>query len=121
MDGRMSVSENLPQQEPPMARRSPRPELTDEQRAEAERIRQALLEQADDDLRALAELLASKDDANTFGATEFAVRDIVHRIGAKAIETALEGRKKGGTKGRLTPAPTAARRPDSNAGGTNPS
>jgi hypothetical protein len=99
-----------------MPRRTP---LTPEQQAEADRIRQALLEQADDDIRALAELLASTDDANTFGATEFAVRDIAHRIGAKAIEAALDGRKKGGTRGRPTPARTAARRPGSNAGGTS--
>jgi hypothetical protein len=32
------------------------------------------------------------------GQTEFEVRDRVHQIGAKAIETALDERKKGGTK-----------------------
>ena len=31
--------------------------------------------------------------------TEFEARDITHRIGAKALETALEERKKGATKG----------------------
>jgi hypothetical protein len=98
-----------------------RPELTPEQQAQAERIRQALLEASVDDIRELAELLATKDDSNIFGATEFAVRDIVQRIGAKAIQTALEERKKGATKVAPTPAPTAVKPPSSNAGPANPS
>ena len=83
-----------------MPRRSTRPPLTPEQQAEADRIRQALLDASAEELRELAELLATQDDSTIFGATEFAVRDIVHKIGAKAIQTALEGRKKGGTTDR---------------------
>lgn len=104
-----------------MARRTTPPTLTPEQRAEADRIFAALQQAAVADLRELADLLATKDDANTFGATEFTVRDIVHRIGAKALESALEGRKKGGTTGPPTPAPTAASPPGSTAGGPSPS
>ncbi len=100
---------------------STRPELTAEQRAEAQRIRQALLDAASEDLDELAELLASKDDTNTFGATEFSVRDIVLRLGAKAIEAALAGRKKGGTTGPTAPAPTAASPPSSSDTGARPS
>ena len=99
-----------------MARRPARPELTSEQRAEADRIHAAMLQTAEADLRELAELLATKDDTNTLGATEFAVRDIVLRVGAKAIETALEERKKGGTTGPAAPAPTAPRPPSSSVG-----
>lgn len=99
-----------------MARRTPRPELTPDQRAEADRIHVAMLQAAEADLRELAELLATKDDANTFGATEFTVRDIVLRVGAKAVEAALEGRKKGGTTGPAGPAPTAPSRPGSSGG-----
>jgi hypothetical protein len=102
-----------------MSRRTTRPELTPEQQAEADRIRQALLDAAAADIRELAELLAATDDAHTFGATEFAVRDIVHRIGAKAVETALEGRKKGGTTGRVGPAPRVPRPHDSSGGGAS--
>ena len=82
-----------------MPRRTTRPTLTPEQRAEAQRIRQALLEAATSDLDELAELLAVTDDEHAFGATEFAVRDIVLRVGAEAIETALAGRKKRGYDG----------------------
>lgn len=99
----------------------PRSALTAEQQVEADRIRDALLEASADDIRELAELLASKDDTNTFGATEFAVRGIVHRIGAKAIESALSGRKKGGTTGPVAPALTAPRPPSSSDTGTSPS
>jgi hypothetical protein len=45
-------------------------------------------------------LLVSKQDHELFGETEFQVRDLVHEIGARAIETAVNERKKGGTKGR---------------------
>ena len=103
-----------------MPRRTARPALTTEQRAEAQRIRQALLDASSEDLDELAELLASTDDTNTFGATEFAVRDIVHRIGAKAIQSALSGRKKGGTTGPVAPAPTAPKPPSSSDTGASP-
>lgn len=104
-----------------MARRTTRPVLSAEQQAEADRIRDALLEASAEDIRELAELLATKDDTNTFGATEFAVRDIVQRIGAKAIQSALAGRKKGGTTGPAAPAPTAPRAPSSSDTGTSAS
>jgi hypothetical protein len=93
-----------------------RTDLTPDQRADADRIHAALLSAAATDLRELAELLATKDDRTVFGATEFAVRDIVLRVGAKAVEAALAGRKKGGTTGPVGPARTAARRPSSSAG-----
>jgi hypothetical protein len=76
-----------------------RPELTPEQRDEAQRIERILMESVRDDIRTLAELMASKPDRQLLGKTEFEVRDLVHKIGAKAIETTLEGRKKGATKG----------------------
>jgi hypothetical protein len=92
-------------------------DLTADQEAEARRIYDALKQSADADLMALARLLASKADGELFGATEFAVRDAVHRVGAKAIEAALAGRKKGGTTAPAAPAPAAARRRASSGGG----
>ena len=93
-----------------------RPSLTPEQQAEAQRLYEVLRRVTDADLHDLAELLAGKADDELFGATEFQVRDAVHRIGAKAIETALDGRKKGGTTAPAGPAPAAARRPSSRGG-----
>jgi hypothetical protein len=93
-----------------------RPDLTPEQQADADRIHAALVSAAATDLRELAELLAARDDRTTFGATEFAVRDIVLRVGAKAVEAALAGRKKGGTTAAPGPARDAARPPGSSAG-----
>jgi hypothetical protein len=75
------------------------PTLSPEQQAEAQRIAGILLEAARDEVVAIAELLASKPDHKLLGKAEFEVRDRVHKIGAKAIETALNERKKGGTKG----------------------
>lgn len=74
--------------------------LSAEQEAEAKRIFDVLKQTSDQDLMALARLLASKPNRELLGKTEFEVRDRVHQIGAKAVEAALEERKKGGTKGR---------------------
>ena len=65
----------------------------------SDRIFETLRQAAEADLRSLADLLASKEDRQLLGKTEFEVRDLVHRIGAKALETALDERKKGGTEG----------------------
>jgi len=81
--------------------RTPNPSLTPEQAAEAERIFQVLQEASADEQWRIAQLLASKSDRELLGQTEYEVRALVHQIGAKAIQTALQGRKKGATKGRV--------------------
>lgn len=68
-----------------------------EQEAEAQRIYQILKQNADQELLAMARLLASKPNRELLGQTEFEIRDRVHEIGARAIQTALSERKKGGT------------------------
>lgn len=71
-------------------------ELTAEQEAEAQRIEAVLLEAAQEDLREMARLMASKQDHEIFGQTEYEVRELCHRLGAKALEaTANERAKKG--------------------------
>jgi hypothetical protein len=91
-------------------------DLTPDQEAEAQRIFAVLKRTSEADLISLARLLASKADRDLLGATEFAVRDRVLRIGAQALETALQERKKGAMTGRAAPARTARRRRDSTAG-----
>jgi hypothetical protein len=59
----------------------------------------------------ITRLLVSKPDRELLGQTEFEIRDRVHKVGAHALETALAERKKGGTKGRARPVPTARNRP----------
>ena len=80
--------------------RAPDPSLTPDQAADAERIYQALRQASEDEHWRIAQLLASKPDSQLLGQTEYEVRDLVHRTGAKAIQAALDGRKKGGTGGR---------------------
>jgi hypothetical protein len=80
--------------------RAPDFDLTPEQIADAERIYQILRETTEDDHWRMAQLLASKRDDQLFGQTEYEVRDLTHKTGAKAIQSALDGRKKGATKGR---------------------
>ena len=72
--------------------------LPEEQARRAEQLFESLKSAAEHDLRAIAELLATKPDEQLFGATEFQLRDLVHRLGAKALQTAAQRRKKGGTQ-----------------------
>jgi hypothetical protein len=80
--------------------RTPDFDLTPAQVADAERIYEILREATEDDHWRMAQLLASKRDDQLFGPTEYEVRDLTHKAGAKAIQAALDGRKKGDTKGR---------------------
>ena len=75
-------------------------DLTPEQEAEAQRLFELLRQPFLDEARRLARLLAAKPDDQLLGRTEFEVRDAVHRLGASALQTALDGRKKGGTRAR---------------------
>jgi len=74
-------------------------DLTAQQKAEAQRLYEALQTPFLAEARRLAELLASKPDAQLLGRTEFEVRNAVHRLGAQALQAALDERKKGATKG----------------------
>ena len=47
----------------------------------------------------IAVLLAGKADHELFGQTEFELREIVHRLGAKALETVANERLKKGVPG----------------------
>ena len=71
--------------------------LTTTQQADADRIYEALRTSLDTDIKQIAELLAAKPDGQLLGATEFTLRDLVLKAGAKALQTALDGRKKGAT------------------------
>ena len=73
-------------------------DLTPHQEAEAQRLFEALQQPFLDEARRLARLLAAKPDSQLLGKTEFEVRDAVHRLGATALQSALDERKKGATK-----------------------
>lgn len=90
--------------------------LTVAQEAEAQQLVQRIQEVAREDLVALARLLVSKPEAETFGQTEFQARDIIHRVAAKAFETHL-AQKKTVTAAPASPAPTANRPLSSRATG----
>jgi hypothetical protein len=81
-----------------MSRSKPSIELDEEQEAEAQRIYERLQGAFDEELKSMARLLASKANHQLFGQTEFELRDRVHELGAKALETAADERQK---KGRV--------------------
>ena len=87
--------------------------LTPEQLTEAERIEDIVMAKARVEIRAMALLMVSKSNRELLGATEFRLRDAVHRIGAHALDAALEGRKKRGTEVRALPVRNVVNRPNS--------
>ena len=78
-----------------MAARNLGIQLTAEQQAEAQRIKGILMKSVEEEVELMAQLMTSKANCDLLGETEFEVRDIVHRIGAKAVETVVNERKKG--------------------------
>jgi hypothetical protein len=74
--------------------------LSPEQEAEAQHLYELLQQTFLDEARRFARLLASKADGEQLGRTESEVRDQFHRLAATALQTALNERKKGGTRAR---------------------
>jgi hypothetical protein len=74
--------------------------LTPEQEVEAQRIAAIIGKRAQEEALQMARIMVSKADAELLGATEFEIRDRAHKLAAHAIETAVNERKKGGTKDR---------------------
>jgi len=74
--------------------------LTPEQEAEAQRLADIIVQKTKEEALQMARLLVSKPDRELLGATEFEIRERVHKIGAFALETAVNERKKGGTQVR---------------------
>jgi hypothetical protein len=66
-----------------------------EKDAEIKHLAQAIREAIDTEINELAANLATTDDAHLFGANEFKIRDIAHKIAAKAIEQHLAQKKLG--------------------------
>jgi hypothetical protein len=72
--------------------------MSPEQFEEAQRIYAVTQQAANEELWLMSCLMASKEDRQMLGQTEFQLRDHVHRIGAFALENAVnERRKKGAT------------------------
>lgn len=92
--------------------------LTPEQLAEAQRNFEVMKKAAEEDLWRIACLMAGKPDNRLLGRTEFEVRDHLLRIGAKAVQTAVNGRKKRATKGAAPSVENAVETPASSSGGT---
>lgn len=74
--------------------------LTPEQEAEAQRLATIIGKKAQEEALNMARILASKADAEILGRNEFVMRERGLKIVAHALETALNERKKRGTKGQ---------------------
>lgn len=75
------------------------PELSAEQEAEARRLAEVIAEATQEDFLRIARLLVTRKEADLFGQTEFTIRDIMLRAGAKAYQAHL-GQKKTATRGQ---------------------
>lgn len=89
--------------------------LTPEQELEAQELATRIRQAVDGDILQLARLLVSKPEQETFGQTEFEVRDIVHHLGATAMQTHLS-QKKTATAVAASSARTAAKARSSKTG-----
>jgi hypothetical protein len=76
----------------------PTPPVTPEKQAEIEDLERAIRQAIDEEIGELAANLATTDDAHLFGANEFKIRALAHKIAAKALEQHL-AQKKTDTKG----------------------
>ena len=72
--------------------------LTPAQEAQAQRLATLVGKKVEEEVLNMARIMASKPDAELLGPTEFRIRDRAHKLAAHALETALNERKKGGTK-----------------------
>ena len=88
-----------------------------DRQSEVKRVTGLVMRAVADDIQRMAELFVSKKDHELFGRTEFQLRDLLLKAGARATEAVLEDRKKGGTKAAAPPARSAAAMPASSIGG----
>jgi parvulin-like peptidyl-prolyl isomerase len=72
---------------------STRSSLSVEKEVEAQALAARLRQIVDDDLVEVARLLVGKSDREIFGETEFQLRDILLKAGAKALEEHLRQKK----------------------------
>src|SRR5262245_35206094 len=93
--------------------------LTPEQEARAQELAQAIREAAEDEILQIARTLAATDDRHVFGSTEFRIRHLALKIGAKAY-AAHPAEKKTATRAPASPARTATTLPPTTATGPEP-
>jgi parvulin-like peptidyl-prolyl isomerase len=72
---------------------STRLSLSAEQETEAQGLAERIRELAEEEFLHIARLLVSKPDREIFGETEFQIRDILLKAGAKAMEERLRQKK----------------------------
>lgn len=75
--------------------------LTSDEEAAAERIYESIKAQADQQLRAMARMMAAKKPHELLGRGEFELRDMVLQLGANVLEAAVneQAEKKGRVRG----------------------
>jgi hypothetical protein len=93
--------------------------LNPEQEARAQELAQAIREAAEDEILQIARTLAATDDRHLFGDTEFRIRDLVLKIGAKAYAAHL-AEKKTVTRAPASPVHTATTPPPTTATAPGP-
>ncbi len=67
--------------------------LCPEREAEAQQLLLTLREAVDEELVAIARALVATGESSLFGDVEFQLRDLVHRLGAKAYQAFLAQKK----------------------------
>jgi hypothetical protein len=92
--------------------------MTPEEFAEAQRLMDVASQAAEEELWRMCCLTVSKKDRQLLGETEFQLRDVLLRVGARVLEAAVnERRKKGVTTAAASPVLPASTTPALSAGG----
>jgi len=73
-----------------------------DRQTEVERVKGLMMRAVASDIQRMAELFVSKKDHELFGRTEFQLRDLLLKVGARAMQAVLEDRKKRGYQGSST-------------------
>jgi hypothetical protein len=90
--------------------------MTPEKSEEVQRVHDVMLKAMEQEIWRMAEFMVTRRDDQLFGATEFALREKVLRMGAQALEATVDDRKKRGTRAAASPVPTVAKTGVSSAG-----
>ena len=91
--------------------------MTPERSEEVQRVHDVMLKAMEQEIWRMAEFMVTRRDDQLFGATEFALREKVLRMGAQALEATVDDRKKRGTRAAASSVPTVAKTDVSLAGG----
>jgi hypothetical protein len=91
--------------------------MTPEEFAEVQRMHEVIVKAMDQEIWQIAQFMVTRRDDQLFGEAEFTLREKALRLGAQALESTVNDRKKRGIRAAAPCAPIAAKMRVSSDGG----